>query len=277
MKKFILVVILIVLAAGGVYLYQEGGKGASVSNGGGQPGNVTGDINACVGPKDYCDQIAEAKKLEIENQQKQYEQMLAAQAEPTPSPEDLAIQRQNDQANANAWRVFIYASVGIFILASLVFLFWWLYWRFRVKAPMDEVAPDIRANDKAIVIHLRPNTDDFNSRSQYIIIDKMAMGAHIVHIDGNGFAHQIKLDPEVAPYVAISNALAEAGKSNMSREVLRELLEQWSKASTNTIKALSDGAAEWRAAGTARARKQAASPALSGKSERKTDSTETWT
>lgn len=258
MKRTIVIVGILVLAFFGYRMYQAGQQGVpqgiTTSN-----ESPSGDVNAdvCIGSAEFCAGVAEAKRLEVENAQKQYEQMLESQRPtqaPTPSPEDLANQNRENEAKTTVLIVVLWTVLILAVIYGLAWLVWQIYWHFRVKAPRDEQAADIRTSKdgKLIVARLPGNTDFANSADQWIALDQNAMGAQLIHIDGNGIAHQLKLSDESAKYVAIANALSEAARTSQGREALQSLMDQWSKGANTTIQSLGDAAAKWRSAGARR-------------------------
>lgn len=257
MKRIIFIAGILVLAFFGYQMYQAGqGVPQGITTSPEMPsGNVNADV--CIGSAEFCAGVAEAKRLEIENAQKQYEQLLESQQPtppPTPSPEDLANQNRENEAKTTVLIVVMWTVLIIGAIYGLAWLAWQIYWHFRVKAPRDEQAADIRTSKdgKLIVARLPGNANYANSADQWIALDQNAMGAQLIHIDGNGIAHQLKLSDHAAQYVAIANALSDAARTNQGRETLQNLMEQWSKGANNTIQSLGDAASKWRSAGARR-------------------------
>jgi|GEM_PF-873896 hypothetical protein len=258
MKRILIIGGILLVLFLGYRVYQAGEQGTpqGVTTSNQSPsGNVEADV--CIGSADFCQGVADAKKLEVENAQKQYEQMLESQKPtqaPTPSPEDVANQNRENEAKTTVLIVVLWTALVIAIIFALAWLAWQIYWHFRIKAPRDEQAADIRTSKdgKLIVARLPGNTDYANSTDQWIALDQNAMGAQLIHIDGSGIAHQLKLTDESAKYVAIAHALSEAARTNQGREYLQSLLDQWNKGANNTIKSLGDAASQWRSAGARR-------------------------
>lgn len=255
MKRYIIIAGILVLAFFGYRWYQAGQQGVpqGITTSPEMPsGNVEADV--CIGSAEFCAGVAEAKRLEIENAQKQYEQLLESQQPtppPTPSPEDVANQNRKNEATTTVLIVVMWTVLALGVIYALSWLVWQIYWRFRVKAPNDEKAADIRTSKdgRLVVARLPGNTDFANSADQWIALDRNAMGAQLIHIDGNGIAHQLKLSDHASQYVAIANALSEAGRSNQGREFMQSLLAQWNQGANTTIQSLGDAAAKWRSAG----------------------------
>lgn len=258
MKRIIIIVGILVLAFLGYRMYQAGQQGVpqGITTSPEMPsGNVEADV--CIGSAEFCAGVAEAKRLEIENAQKQYEQLLESQQPtppPTPSPEDVANQNRENEAKTTALIVVMWTALVIGAIYGLAWLAWQIYWHFRVKAPRDEQAADIRTSKdgKLIVARLPGNANYANAGDQWIALDQNAMGAQLIHIDPNGIAHQLKLSDHAAQYVAIANALSDAARTNQGREALQNLMEKWSKGTNTTIQSLGDAAAKWRSAGVRR-------------------------
>lgn len=255
MKRYIVIAALVVLAYFGWRTYQAGQQSTApqgVTTSSSSPsGNVNADV--CIGSKDFCKGVADAKQLELENAQKQFEQQLAAQApQPTPTltPDEIARQGREQDAKTNVLIVAFWAAVVIGIIYLLAWLVWQIYWHFRIKAPRDEQAADIRTSKdgKLVVARLPGNPDFANSADQWIALDQNARGAQLIHIDSSGIAHQLKLTDDAAKYVAIANALSDAARTSAGHDFMMDLLKQWSHGTNQTIKTLGDAASQWRGA-----------------------------
>lgn len=210
-------------------------------------GSVNADV--CIGSAEFCQGVADAKKLELENAQKQYEQMLAANAPvptPTLSPEQIANQQNEDKARSNVFITALWAAVVIAILYAVVWGLYQLYWHYRVKIPKEEVAPDIRAKDGLIVARIPGDPNQANRADQFIVVDVRAFGTQMVHIDPSGVAHQLKLSDYVGAHVAMSHAISDASNRDQARALLATVLDGWNKGTAMQLGALGDFAAKWK-------------------------------
>lgn len=254
-----LIFLLVLLAAGFLgYQYwnsqsaQQAPQGVAFEATAQPSGSVNADV--CIGSAKFCQGVAEAKKLELENAQKQYEQMLAANAPvptPTLSPEQIANQQNEDKARSNVFITALWAFVVIAILYAVVWGLYQLYWRYRVKIPQEEVAPDIRAKDGLIVARIPGDPNHVDHADQYIVVDVRAYGTQMVHIDPNGVAHQLKLSDYVGAHVAMSHAISDASNRDQARQLLATVLDGWNKGAAMQIGALGDFAAKWKNGGPA--------------------------
>ncbi len=256
MKKILIFVLIVIGLAG--YAYYQGTTSQNADPAASVPqapsSNIGGDVNVCLGSAEYCKGLVDTNQQALEYQNEQFKIQLTAMAPtlaPTPSPEDVTRQNRENEARTNVLIVALYALVIIGIIAGLAWIAWQLYWHFTIKAPRDEQAADIRTSKdgKLVVARLPGNPNVANSADQWIALDQNAMGAQLIHIDAAGFAHQLKLSDHAAQYVAIANALRDAGRSNQGREFMQTLLEQWTRGRNSTIESLGNAAAKWRGSG----------------------------
>lgn len=261
MRKFSIILLIVIGLA--VFMYYQGTTSQNADPAASVPqvpsNNIEGDVNVCIGSADYCNGLAQAQQDSLEYQNEQFKLQLTAMAPtpmPTKSPDDITRENRENEAKTNVLIVALYALVIIGIIAGLAWIAWQLYWHFTIKAPRDEQAADIRTSKdgKLVVARLPGNPNVANSADQWIALDQNAMGAQLIHIDATGFAHQLKLSDHAAQYVAIANALRDAGRSNQGREFMQALLEQWTRGTNSTIQSLGIAAAQWR--GSGRKRKQ---------------------
>ncbi|MBP9813972.1 hypothetical protein KBC80_02135 [Candidatus Woesebacteria bacterium] len=262
------IIILLVLLASGFFGYQywnsqsaqQAPQGIAFEATAQPSGSVNADV--CIGSAEFCQGVADAKKLELENAQKQYEQMLAANAPvptPTLSPEQIANQQNEDNARSNVFITALWAVVVIAILYAVVWGLYQLYWHYRVKIPKEEIAPDIREKDGLIVARIPGDPNHANQADQFIVVDVRAYGTQMVHIDPNGVAHQLKLSDYVGAHVAMSHAISDASSRDQARQLLATVLEGWNKGTAMQLGALGDFAERWRGTGPARTRTPARS------------------
>ncbi len=256
MKKIFIFALIAISLAG--YVYYQGTTSQNADPAASVPqapsNNIGGDVNVCVGSADYCKGLVDTERQSLDYQNEQFILQLTAMAPtpmPTKSPDDITRENREDEARTNVIIVALYALVIIGIIAGLAWIAWQLYWHFTIKAPRDEQAADIRTSKdgKLVVARLPGNPNHANSADQWIALDQNSMGAQLIHIDTAGFAHQLKLSDHAAQYVAIANALRDAGKSNQGREFMQSLLEQWTRGTNSTIQSLGEAAAKWRGSG----------------------------
>ncbi len=259
MKKFLVIALLVIGIGGFLYFNstaaQTADPAASVPQA--PSSNIGGDVNVCVGPKDYCNGLVESEQKALEYQNEQFNLQLTAMAPtpaPTKSPEEIARDNREQDAKTNVLVVAFWAIVIVGILAALSWIVWQLYWHFMIKAPRDESAADIRESKdgQLIVARLPGDVNHVDAKDQWLALDRNAKGAQLIHIDGMGVAHKLQLSDEAAKYVAIANAMSDAASRDQARVFMQQLLDQWTRGANTTIQSLGDAAAKWRGSGRRR-------------------------
>lgn len=256
MKKILVIAVLVIGIGGFMYFNnmtdQTADPAASVPQA--PSNNIGGDVNVCIGSADYCKGLVESEQQALEYQNEQFALQLTAMAPtpvPTKSPDEITRDNREQDARTNVMIVAFWAMVVIGILAGLSWIAWQLYWHFMIKAPRDESAPDIRESKdgQLLVARLPGDVNHVDARDQWLALDRNAKGAQLIHIDGNGIAHQLQLSDEAAKYVAIANAMSEAASRDQARVFMQSLLDQWTRSANSTIQTVGDAASKWRGSG----------------------------
>lgn len=244
MKKIVIIVVIVVLCGGFLWLNSRSANNQSVNPFvPTQPGDIVGNVQVCLGPRDYCEALAKAQQEQIENQQEQFKLSLTAQAPPKPTATPTwypGLKQEEDEARKN---MLIAAGVVIIVIGTIAGMFWAIgfAWRkIRVDPKRAREAPNGKKVGTLTVFVVPPPEDEFDAKATIIAVDENAQGTAMMVQRGDKLTH-LRLTDNAAAAVAMSHALSTAANRDPARNLLGELSTMFNGVAQRQYAALTAG------------------------------------